>query len=174
MAAKRPEPELQEEEWISKSELKREAEQLQKIGNEIVALGKNDLAKVPMDEELEDAVALAQRLKGKNEAHRRQLQFVGKLLRSRDPEPLVAALDKIRNKHNQANQEFHKMEQWRDRLIAEGDDAMQELFAEVPAMAEERQRVRQLIRQAAKEAKASKPPKSSRELFKLVRQYLEE
>ncbi|TKB55974.1 ribosome biogenesis factor YjgA [Ferrimonas aestuarii] len=173
MAASRPSDEEQQE-WISKSELKREAEELQKIGNEIVALGKGDLAKIPMDEELELAVALALRLKGKNEAHRRQLQFIGKLLRFRDVEPIREALDKIRNKHNQASQHFHKMEQWRDRLIAEGDDAIQALFAECPEMESERQRVRQLVRQANKEAKTSKLPKASRELFKLIREHLED
>ncbi|USD37253.1 MULTISPECIES: ribosome biogenesis factor YjgA [Ferrimonas] len=174
MAAQRPPQDQQEDEWISKSELKREAEELQKIGTEILALGKSDLAKVPMDEELEVAVALAHRLKGKNEAYRRQMQFIGKLLRFRDPDPIRQALDKIRNKHNQANQHFHQMEEWRDRLIAEGDEAVQALFAKVPEMESERQRLRQLIRQAKKEQQANKPPKSSRELFKLIRQYLDD
>ncbi len=127
---------------------------------------------MPLDDDLADAFALAHKIKGKHEAYRRQVQYIGKLMRSRDPEPMQEALDKIRNKHNQATAEFHKLEQLRDRLLSGGNDALQDVLAEHPELAEEMQRLRQLIRQAAKEQKENKPPKSSRELFKLLRSVL--
>ncbi|MBY5922484.1 ribosome biogenesis factor YjgA [Ferrimonas balearica] len=161
-----------EDDFISKSQLKREAEALQQLGEDLLRLTKAELAKVPLDEDLADAFALAHKIKGKHEAYRRQVQYIGKMMRSRDPEPLQEALDKIRNKHNQATAEFHKLEQLRDRLLSGGNDALQEVLAEHPALSEEMQRLRQLIRQAAKEQKESKPPKSSRELFKLLRSTL--
>lgn len=161
-----------EDDFISKSQLKREAEALQQLGEDLLSLTKAELAKVPLDEDLADAFALAHKIKGKHEAYRRQVQYIGKMMRSRDPEPLQEALDKIRNKHNQATAEFHKLEQLRDRLLSGGNDALQEVLAEHPALGEEMQRLRQLIRQAAKEQKENKPPKSSRELFKLLRSTL--
>ncbi|MBY5993112.1 ribosome biogenesis factor YjgA [Ferrimonas balearica] len=162
-----------DDDFVSKTQLKREAEALQQLGQDLLGLTKAELAKIPMDEDLEYAFALAHKIKGKHEAYRRQVQYIGKLMRSRDPEPLQEALDRIRNKHNQATAEFHKLEQLRDQLLTGGNDALQAALAEHPALAEEMQRLRQLIRQAAKEQKENKPPKSARELFKLLRSALE-
>ncbi|GAA4901716.1 ribosome biogenesis factor YjgA [Ferrimonas pelagia] len=163
-----------DDDFISKTQLKREAEAPQKLGLELLKLNKNELAKIPMDEDLADALALAQRLQGKKEAYRRQVQFVGKLMRTRDTEPMQQALDLITNKHNQANARFHRMEQLRDQLISGGNDALQAALAEHPALAGEVQRLRQLIRQAMKEQSQEKPPKAARELFKLLRYTLDD
>ena len=78
--------------WVSKSEIKRDAEELKRLGAEMIDLGKNSLDKIPLDEELRDAIELAQKIK--KEARRRQLQLIGKMLRSRDVEPIRLALDK--------------------------------------------------------------------------------
>ncbi|WP_297116495.1 ribosome biogenesis factor YjgA, partial [uncultured Enterobacter sp.] len=80
-------PDNQEEEdeeiiWVSKSEIKRDAEELKRLGAELVDLGKNSLDKIPLDEQLRDAIELAQRIK--KEGRRRQLQLIGKMLRQRD------------------------------------------------------------------------------------------
>lgn len=152
--------------WVSKTEMKRDMEALQKIGEELVNLKPNALAKIPLDEEMLDAIHDAQRFK--NEARRRQLQFIGKLMRQVDIEPIQAALDMLRNKHSQATAQLHKLEQKRDDLIDNGDSMINEIIAEHPDA--DRQRLRQLVRQANKEKAQNKPAKAYREIF----QYLKE
>ncbi|QIZ77901.1 ribosome biogenesis factor YjgA [Ferrimonas lipolytica] len=161
-----------EDDWISKSQLKRDAEQIQKIGEELLALNPGQLAKVPLDEDLIAALELAHKIRNKNEAYRRQRQYIGKLMRSRDIEPIEAAMNIFRNESALANQRFHQLEQLRDNLIGGGNDALQQALAEHPNLNAELQRLRQLIRQAAKEQSQNKPPKASRELFKLLRELL--
>ncbi|SHI05811.1 ribosome biogenesis factor YjgA [Ferrimonas marina] len=161
-----------DDDFISKTQLKREAEALQTLGLELLKLNPTELAKIPLDEDLHDALALAHRIRNKNEAYRRQVQFIGKLMRSRDPEPIEAALNVLRNSHSAANAKFHKLEQLRDQLVQGDNDTLQAVLAEHPALADEMQRLRQLIRAAKKEQSQQKPPKSSRELFKLLRAQL--
>lgn len=103
-----------------------------------------------MSEDLREAIADAQRFK--NEARRRQLQRIGKLMRYEDPEPIQAALDKVRNKHSQATAALHKLEMLRDRVVEEGDKAIDDVMELYPEA--DRQRLRQLARQAAKEKKS--------------------
>ncbi|MFY2509774.1 ribosome biogenesis factor YjgA [Vibrio pectenicida] len=151
--------------WVSKSELKRDMEELQKLGEELINLKPSVLEKFPLSDELAEAIKDAQRFK--NEARRRQLQYIGKLMRFEDPEPLQAALDKVRNKHSQATAALHKLEQLRDRIIAEGDDAIADVIELYPLA--DRQHLRQLARQAVKEKKASKPAKAYREIFQVLK-----
>lgn len=84
--------------WVSKSEIKRDAEELKRLGAEIVDLGKNALDKIPLDADLRAAIELAQRIK--MEGRRRQLQLIGKMLRQRDVEPIRQALDKLKNRQD--------------------------------------------------------------------------
>lgn len=79
--------------WVSKSEIKRDAEALKDLGSELVDLGKNALS-IPLDDDLRAAVELAQKIK--KEGRRRQIQLIGKLLRARDVEPIQTALDKLK------------------------------------------------------------------------------
>ena len=151
---------------VSKSEIKRDAEQLKKLGAKLVELTQTNLEKIPLDEILLDAVELAQRLQ--KEAKRRQLQYIGKLLRNIDVEPIQEALDKLENKHNQQQVILHKLELLRDELIAKGDDALAGLLNSYPQA--DRQHLRNLIRSAQKEKEQNKPPKAYREIF----QYLKE
>ncbi|XWJ91794.1 ribosome biogenesis factor YjgA [Phytobacter ursingii] len=155
--------------WVSKSEIKRDAEELKRLGAELVDLGKNALEKIPLDQDLRDAVELAQRIK--MEGRRRQLQLIGKLLRQRDVEPIRQALDKLKNRHNQQVAFFHKLEQLRDRLIEEGDDAIGEVLGLWPDA--DRQQLRTLIRNAKKEKEGNKPPKSARLIFQYLRELSE-
>ncbi|CAH0541599.1 ribosome biogenesis factor YjgA [Vibrio marisflavi] len=156
--------------WVSKTEMKNDMEDLQRLGEQLVELKPSVLEKFPLSEELADAIKDAQRFK--NEAKRRQLQYIGKLMRTEDPEPIQAALDKVRNKHSQATAELHKLEQLRDRIIEEGDSAIADAIELYPNA--DRQRLRQLARQANKEKKASKPPKASREIFQTLKALNEE
>ena len=145
--------------WVSKSEIKRDAEELKRLGAEIVDLGKNALDKIP----------LAQRIK--MEGRRRQLQLIGKMLRQRDVEPIRQALDKLKNRHNQQVVLFHKLENLRDRLIDQGDDAIAEVLNLWPDA--DRQQLRTLIRNAKKEKEGNKPPKSARQIFQYLRELAE-
>ncbi|MEX0445860.1 ribosome biogenesis factor YjgA [Xenorhabdus sp. SGI246] len=151
--------------WVSKSEIKRDAEILKKLGAELVELSKSELERIPLDEDLLAAIELAQKIK--REGRRRQLQLIGKLLRARDPEPITTALDKLKNRHNQQVVILHKLEELRDKLL-ESDNALEEVVALYPHT--DRQQLRTLIRNAKKEKAANKPPKSYRQIF----QYLKE
>ena len=155
--------------WVSKSEIKRDAEALKDLGTELVELGKNALEKIQLDEDLLAAVELAQKIK--KEGRRRQMQLIGKMLRSRDVEPIRQALDKLKNRHNQQVALFHKLEQIRDRLIDDGDDAVAEVLNLWPDA--DRQQLRSLIRNAKKEKEGNKPPKSARLIFQYLRELAE-
>ncbi|EGA64689.1 ribosome biogenesis factor YjgA [Vibrio brasiliensis] len=173
MARKNQKAPWEEEEeiiWVSKTEMKRDMEELQKLGEELASLKPSVLEKFPLSEDLAEAIKDAQRFK--NEARRRQLQYIGKLMRFEDPEPLQAALDKVRNKHSQATAELHKLEQLRDRIIEQGDAAINDAVELYPTA--DRQRLRQLARQAAKEKSANKPAKASREIFQMLKALNEE
>ncbi|MFS2221251.1 ribosome biogenesis factor YjgA [Pantoea sp. B65] len=167
-------PDNQEEEddeiiWVSKSEIKRDAEELKRLGAEMVELGKNSLDKIPLDDDLRAAIDLAQKIK--KEGRRRQLQLIGKMLRSRDEEPIRLALDKLKNRHNQQVALFHKLEMLRDRLVEEGDEAVPDVLNLYPHA--DRQQLRSMIRNAQKEKAANKPPKSSRQIFQYLRELAE-
>ena len=151
--------------WVSKSEIKRDAEDLKQLGEKLVNLTKANLTKVPLDDSLKDAIELAQRLQ--KEARRRQLQYIGKLLRSIDAEPIREALEKIENKHNQQQAMLHKLEILRDELIAKGDVALTDLLNEHPSA--DRQQLRNLIRAAQKEKEQNKPSKAYREIYQILR-----
>lgn len=120
---------------------------------------------MPLDDDLRDAVELAQRLR--LEARRRQIQYIGKLLRNLDPEPIQEALDKVENRHNQQLALLQKLELIRDQLIEQGDTALNPLLEEYPSL--DRQHLRNLIRSAQKEKQANKPPKNYREIFQYLK-----
>lgn len=151
--------------WVSKSEIKRDAEDLKQLGEKLVNLTKANLTKVPLDDSLKDAIELAQRLQ--KEARRRQLQYIGKLLRSIDAEPIRETLEKIENKHNQQQAMLHKLEILRDELVAKGDAALTNLLNKHPSA--DRQQLRNLIRAAQKEKEQNKPSKAYREIYQILK-----
>ena len=155
----------------SKSQLKREMNALQELGEELVNLSTKDLTKIPLPEDLADAICLARDIKSHG-GHKRQLQYIGKLIRNIDAEPIQQALNAIHLRGRQSTTRFHKIEQWRDRLINEGNEALNELIALHPQA--ERQRLRQLMLNINKESKQNKPPKSARNLFRYLRELMEE
>jgi ribosome-associated protein len=159
----RPEP-------PSKTKRKQEMHALQDIGEQLVGLNKDRLAQINLPETLLDAVIEAKRLTG-HEARRRQMQYLGKLMRSVDEEPIRAKLDEWNNVTRVQGAKFHALERWRERLLTE-EQALSDLVAEYARA--DIQQIRTLIRNAQKEAAAGKPPKSSRALFKLLREMIEE
>ncbi|WP_419571230.1 ribosome biogenesis factor YjgA [Rheinheimera sp.] len=154
------------EEGKSKTQVKQEMHQLQALGEELVALSPVARAKIEMDDELKDALALADKLKTKREALRRHIQFIGRLMRTRDIEPIERALALIRNTNQAATRKFHLVEDWRDKLIADSSalTAFVEQYPEVDV-----QQLRTLIRNAKKEQEKNQPPKAFRELFQLIK-----
>jgi len=163
-------PEDDEIVFISKSQLKRESEALQALGEELVELPASKLAKIPMPDTLAEAVTLARRINARG-GRKRQLQYIGKIMRQIDAEPIQQAMDALRNEHLRENTRLHQLEQWRDRLLTEGDKALAELLDQQPDL--DRQHLRQLIRNGQREAKQNKPPKSARELFRYLREMME-
>jgi ribosome-associated protein len=149
--------------YVSKSEIKRDAEALKKLGVELVNLSKNEIDKIPLDEDLRYSIELAKKIK--KEGYRRQIQYIGKLLRNRDIEPITQALDKLKNRHNQQVAMFHKIEKLRDDLIETGDAEI--IIGLFPTA--DRQQLRALARAAKKEKEANKTQKVAKQIFQYLR-----
>ncbi|WP_287032290.1 ribosome biogenesis factor YjgA [Methylophilus sp.] len=154
----------------SKTRLKAEADAAQDIGRKLVELPKDKLKKLQLEESLMDAITEAKRITS-NGAIRRQMQYIGRLMRETDLAPIVEQLEKWEGKHQEENAHFHHMERWRSRLLEE-TKAIELFLAEFPQT--NVQQMRTLIRNAQKEHAAGKPPKSSRELFKMIREIMED
>ena len=123
-----------------------------------------------MEEELKEAVLFAKSLK-KHGARRRQLQYIGALMRKTDISPIKKSLELISFGQKIDNQNFMKVEKWRDGLISGDGKTFKEIIAFFPNI--DRQHLNQLIRNANKEEKKGKPPKSSRQLFRYLKNLLE-
>ena len=158
-----------EEEIISKSQLKREAHALQELGEKLIKLKQSDFNKITLEDGLRDAITAARSMK-KYGAIKRQTQFIGKLLRKMDAEPIQRAYESVTNHYREDVKQFHKLEEWRDRLLDEGDKALSELINEYPEA--DRQHLRQMIRNAQKEKTTNKAPRAARELFQYLKSLL--
>ena len=158
-----------DEDYKSKSEIKREMHALQDFAYDLVKLSKVQRAKVPFTEELLEALALADKIKNKPEALRRHVRFMSKLLLETDLSPIHQAMDVMANKHQQETAKFHHLEETRDRLITEGSSEIEVLLSQHPSM--ERQKLRQLVRQATKEVQSDKKGKYYRELFAYIKEH---
>lgn len=156
----------------SKTQLKNESQELHKLGQTLVGLGPAALGKIPMDDELAESIALAQKINKKKDGYRRQLQFLGKLLRARDTSDIERALLEIQLSHHKSNQKFHQLESTRDDLLNGGDDAINALLNLHPDL--DRQKLRQLVRQAVKQKDQNKPPKAAREIFQYLKDTISE
>jgi ribosome-associated protein len=150
----------------SKSQRKREMTALQELGEELVGLSRERLLKIEMPERLRDAILDAQRIT-KHEARRRQMQYIGKIMRDVDVEPLSEALNALKGVSAAANARQHHLEKLRAQLM-EDEAAFGDLAREFPAA--DIQHLRQLRRNALKEAEQGRPPRSYRELFRELRE----
>lgn len=162
----------------SRTDLKRESTELQKLGADLLTLHVNLLARLDLPEKLLEALAEYKRITN-FEGRRRLLQFIGKRMRQLAPETLDAIRTALEEQHTpsaQATMILHAAEQWRDRLIAD-EDAMGQWMAISPGT--DSQQLRALIRQARKDAKPEKPGealrhgRAYRDIFQLVREHLE-
>lgn len=136
--------ELDEFDGPSKSQLKRESHDIQKLGKRLVELSAGQLARIPLDTPVLEAIELAQKIQNKRSALKRHYQFLGKLLRARDTEAIFAALALIEQSSNVQIQRHHRAEHWRDEIVAQGFEAI-EAYVEQQGTAD-RQKLRQLWR----------------------------
>lgn len=153
------------EEFISKTQRKREMHALQDMGEELVALSESRLAELDLPERLRNAVLEAKRI-NKFGALRRQMQFIGKLMRDVDPEPITAKLDAWKGHSREATAYLHQLERWRARLI-EGDDGIEAFVKIYPDC--DLQRIRALVRNARREQSDGRAPTNFRELFQALK-----
>jgi ribosome-associated protein len=154
---------------ISKTKRKAAMEALQDLGGKLVELPRDKLDKLNLPETLRDAVLEARRITS-NGAIRRQMQYIGRLMREVDTEPIADQLQRWEGKHTAENVHFHQLERWRERLLKD-EDAVAEFMRLYPQT--NSQQLRTLIRNSQREHAANKPPKSSRELFRLLRDITE-
>jgi ribosome-associated protein len=153
----------------SKTRRKKEMHALQMLGASLVELSAAQLAAIDMPEPLRDAVLEARRITS-HEARRRQVQYIGRLMRDVDPAPIRAKLDEWHGQSLTATALMHAAERWRDRLLAD-EDALTAFAGEHSGR--DLQRLRSLVRAARAEQAAGKPPRASRELFREIRGLLE-
>lgn len=154
----------------SKTKIKQQMHDLQDIGEQLAALSADKLGTLDLPERLRDALIEVKRI-NKFGAHKRQMQFIGRLMRDVDPTPIIAKLETWSGKSRQHTAWLHQVERWRDRLLEE-EGALTELLADHPDA--DAQRLRALIRNAHKEKELGKPPKSYREIFQVLREILPE
>ena len=157
-----------EEDRPSKTQRKKQMHELQALGERLVALNASQLDEVDLPQQLRAAVDDAKRFT-RHEARRRQMQYIGRLMRHVDPGPIREKLkiwDGISHEHAARH---HRLERWRERLMQD-DEVVGELANERPGV--DTQRLRALVRSARDELAAGRPPRSHRELFRLLREIL--
>lgn len=163
--SKPPKPEEE-----SKSKRKKDMLALQKMGESLTKLTPDQLAKMDLPENLLTAIQHSKSLTS-NEAKRRQLQYIGKLMREIDPESIKQTLKHIQSIHEMNTVQFQQAEQWRTKLIEHGDDALNYFLNDHPKS--DRQKLRQLIRKAQQDRKNNKNTGAESALFKYLRSVLD-
>ena len=158
---------VDDDELISKSQLKRESQALQDMGSQLVEMPVGKLAKFDLPENLKEAISEARRLKNR-EGKRRQLQYIGKLMRTIDTSFIQETLERMDHQSQTYRQHFKQLEDWRDRLIAQGSPVIEEFVQQHPEA--DRQQLRNLQRQANRERELKKPPAAARKLFAYLRE----
>jgi len=155
----------------SKSQVKRDCDHLVHLGEEILKLKKEEINSLELPDELEEAVSTALKIKSRSGLKRQRL-YIGKLLRSIDNETIKAKVKKIQHQHDTNTAQFKRLERWRDSLINNDKDTLNEVISYFPTI--DRQHINQLIRAAHQELKLNKPPAASRKLFKYLRELAEQ
>jgi len=154
-----------DQEIVSKTRRKREMLELQALGMALVRLPDSQLEAIGIPDNLREALFEAKRIKS-HEAKRRQMQYIGRLMRSFDPAPIRSLLAEAEGSSAQANARHRRLEAWRERLL-DDDAALTAFAAEHPGA--DLQVLRTLIRNARKEAGSGKPPRAYRELFRMLK-----
>jgi ribosome-associated protein len=152
----------------SKSELKRQSNELQKLGEQLIDAPRDRVKRVTMPENVRDAILMCQTITN-HEGRRRQLQYVGKMMRTLDEEEVAVIQRTIESWKGASKAEtasLHALERRRDKLLSD-DKALTQLLEEHPQL--DVQHLRTLIRNARKEQAENKPPKAYREIFQILK-----
>jgi len=157
---------MQDDLEFSKTKRKQAMHELQALGTALVALSDGQLESLALPDELASAVADARRISSR-EGRRRQLQYIGRLMRHLDPAPIRAQLDRLAGRSAEDSARHRRVEQWRARLL-EDDAALTEFAGEHPAI--DLQALRALIRNARREQKEGRPPRAFREIYRVLRE----
>lgn len=152
----------------SKTRRKKDMIALQDLGEHLTRLPPTQLEKLDLPADLQLAIAEFKRIPNRRGAKKRQLQFIGRLMRDVDPEPIRKVLDEEGQQVELQKRHFHHLEQLREQLLVEDQATLDVLIRDYPDL--DIQYIRQLVRQAKKEAGANKPPAASRKLFAYLRQ----
>ena len=152
---------------VSKSERKREMHALQDLAERLADLKPGQWEQFEFSESMRAALEESRRVKGQN-AMRRHVRRLGKLLQHEDAEQVRVLFQRIDNEHLADTERFHRLERWRDRLLEEDGEALQELLDVCPNA--DKQQLRQLIRSAKQEQEHAKPPVNQRKLFRFLRE----
>jgi ribosome-associated protein len=155
---------------ISKTQKKKNMLALQDLGAQLVALNEEQLASIALPETLREAIAAARGMT-QFEARRRQMQYIGRLMRSIDPGPIRARLDIWQASSREHTARHHRVERWREKLL-DDEGALGEFIARYPQI--DSQQLRMLVRGAQRERAENRPPKHYRALFQLIRAALTE
>ena len=158
-----------DEDFISKTQIKKEAADITDFGKKLSIQPQKILDKLPLNGELIDAIKLAKNLK-QGSAAKRHFKFLGKLLRETENlEEIQSTLEQLLAPHHQQVKQFYQAEKWRDQLSDGGQEHIEAFIQEHPSA--DRQKLRQLTRQIQKEAKEGKPPKEKRQQFKYISEF---
>lgn len=148
----------------SKTQLKKDMHELQELGETLTTMSKDKLDQLDLPESLRDALEELGRV-GKHEATRRHMQFIGKLMRDIDPEPIRAQIDRWEMGTRANKAAFKASERWRDRLIAE-PDALTEFATQQPEI--DREALNELLKRARTQAARGEAPAASRQVFRMI------
>ena len=157
------------EEWVSKTQMKKRMNELQDLGMELTRLSAETLKKIGLPEDLHQAVRDYKKITS-NSALKRQTQYIGRLMRDIDPEPIRAFIARLKGENQAHNAFLQRVEQMRERLLAD-DEAFTEFAAAHPQA--DLSALRTLIRNARKEKEQNKPPKNFRALYQAVKAEME-
>ena len=161
---------MEEDDFISKTQRKRQMHDLQDIGKALVKLSREQLARIDMPESLREAVSECRRFT-KHEAIRRQMQYIGRIMRDIDAAPIAAQLSEIEAPSRRQTALFHVAEKWRDDFL-QSPAAIATFVSQYPEA--DAEKLRHLAEQAREEKRTSKPPKRYRELFHVLNGFLQD
>jgi ribosome-associated protein len=164
-----PETPSQDLDQASKSARKREATALQELGVQLAGLPDSEIAQLDLPETLVGALKALRRLSSRG-AQVRQRQYIGKLMRTIDPEPVLARLAEKKQRHDSEIRHFQSIERWRERLLAEPETASQELLREYPRA--NAGQLAKLLHKIERETLERRSPAGARELFAWLRELM--
>ena len=161
---------MEDDDFISKTRRKRQMTELQDLGADLVKLSPEQLARIEMPESLREAVLECKRF-NKHEAVRRQMQYIGRLMRDLDAAPIAEQLSAMHAPSRKQTALFHLAEQWRTDMLAD-DQVVDRFVSEFPAA--DAKALRSLIERAKAERAAEQPPKHFRKLFHALNAIIQE